>query len=36
MALHKKVELLVSLQPDLAIIVECAKPEIVKNKREQF
>ena len=36
MALHKKVEPLTSLRPDIAIIPECDNPEIVKKKASSF
>ena len=32
MALHKKVDALAGLRPDVAVICECAKPEIVRAK----
>ena len=36
MALHSKLEPLMSLNPDIAIIPECATPEIVKKKQPVF
>jgi hypothetical protein len=36
MALHTKVEPLMSLKADIAIIPECAIPEIVKKKQPNF
>lgn len=36
MALHSKVERLMELRPDIAIIPESARPEIVKKKNKQF
>jgi hypothetical protein len=36
MALHKKVEPLMALRPDIAIIPECDNPEIVKKKASRF
>ena len=36
MALHKKIEPLMALRPDIAIIPECDNPEIVKKKASSF
>lgn len=36
MALHKKVEPLLSLRPSLAILAECAEPDIIRRKAPQF
>ena len=36
MALHKKVVPLMALQPDIAIIPECAEPKVVKKKANEF
>ncbi len=36
MALHKKVERLMSLKPDLAIIPECAEPDVIRAKSPDF
>jgi hypothetical protein len=36
MALHNKAEVLTSLRPDIAIVPECAKPEIVQKKAVRF
>ena len=36
MALHKKVEPFMGLNPDIAIIPECAEPEVVKKKASKF
>ena len=35
MALHKKFDALLSLQPDIAVISECAQPEILLDKLEE-
>ncbi len=32
MALHRKLEALRSLQPDVAVLSECAKPELVAER----
>lgn len=34
MALHRKFSALMSLQPDIAVIPECAKPEILRSKMD--
>ncbi len=34
MGLHKKLEALASLRPDVAVVSECAKPEIVASKTQ--
>lgn len=36
MALHNKVDRLMSLAPDVAIIPECAKPEVLRRKAPSF
>jgi hypothetical protein len=36
MALHKKVEPLMALRPDIAVVSECANPEIVQKKASRF
>ncbi|MEM9775448.1 MAG: hypothetical protein AAF902_12780 [Chloroflexota bacterium] len=32
MAMHRKLDALVALQPDIAVLSECARPEIVRSK----
>jgi exodeoxyribonuclease-3 len=36
MALHSKVECLVSLRPDVAVIPECAEPDVIRKKAPDF
>ena len=35
MALHRKVDAVLPLRPDLAVISECAKPDLLKHKSER-
>jgi exodeoxyribonuclease III len=36
MAIHKKVEPLLALLPDLAILPECAEPDVIRTRAPTF